>query len=475
MNKNLINYDEVIKSSGIHEFFSQNTFCLCDSQNQELAGRESSQAKSSFPSVKVIVNKEHYFNIFCDEMYQSSIVKILQKSILRIGVSLQSESWLFQNQVITDDLISILSDAENILIPLNEILAKIIRSLQSHALCENILFFTCDQGHTLKLRESINEVTELDEFFLAAQTVANLKEIVLSNQVNEDVELTKIFQSKLVNSILVFPIIHEGILLGVFQLVNTMQSDFSQNDVDLVRRFSRFTGHILKEKYQNDQVLQKESVTIALGQYLSRNVFEKIKSEGQEDIGGTRKNIVVLFCLIQNFKRLYASLPPSALHKFLNFYYDQMHRVVENHQGTLDKIITPACMAVWNHPVEQADCQDLAINCAHEMMQTCCERISPLMLKNKFEHFSIGIGLNYGPAVAGNIGSQDFLDYTVIGDTINTGQRLEANAGKNEILISDKYYRDVFGELREVDKLKEIKAKGKSQIVKAISLKSNVL
>jgi adenylate cyclase len=136
---------------------------------------------------------------------------------------------------------------------------------------------------------------------------------------------------------------------------------------------------------------------------------------------------------------------------------------VFRHGGTLDKFIGDAVMAQWGAPLGQSDDADRAMQAAIEMMHALAT------LNKRWEsqgrpRLEIGIGLNYGEAFAGNIGSERRLEFTVIGDTVNTASRLCSSAGSGEILISDEMRR-ALSSPPVLEESAAMELKGKSQTV----------
>jgi adenylate cyclase len=137
---------------------------------------------------------------------------------------------------------------------------------------------------------------------------------------------------------------------------------------------------------------------------------------------------------------------------------------VFRNEGTLDKFVGDAVMAQWGAPIGTDDDPDKAMKAAIEMMQ----ELDKLNVKWKAENrpvLEIGIGLNYGEAFAGNIGSERRLEFTVIGDTVNTASRLCSAAGPGEILISDEM-RQALAQKPTLKAMPPMELKNKSQPVK---------
>ena len=209
----------------------------------------------------------------------------------------------------------------------------------------------------------------------------------------------------------------------------------------------------------------------AFGHYVNKSIVKQIQQNPDMlALGGTKREITVMFSDIANFTGLSEQMSPTELVSFLNEYLDEMTDIILKHNGTLDKYEGDAIMAFWNAPVAQHDPALNACLAALENQQKLAT------LRNKWANegkpeIHIRIGLNTGDAVVGNVGSEDRFDYTAMGDNVNLGSRLE---GVNkfygtEILISEDTYKEVADHLvcREVDL---IRVKGKQEPVRIFEL-----
>lgn len=211
------------------------------------------------------------------------------------------------------------------------------------------------------------------------------------------------------------------------------------------------------------ELLEKIRVTGIFGRYVAPQVVEQILKGGEESLklGGTRKIISVLFVDIRGFTPMSESAQPEEVVEILNDYLDLTSRSIFQFEGTLDKFIGDATMAIFNAPLELEDHAFKAVQAAWAMKQG--SYVLRERLEEKFgRSVQFGIGVNTGPAVVGNIGSKTRMDYTAIGDTVNTSARLEANAKPGQILLSQSTY-DLVKDRVKATYLGEISVKGKTQ------------
>lgn len=162
----------------------------------------------------------------------------------------------------------------------------------------------------------------------------------------------------------------------------------------------------------------------AFNRYVAPEVVARIVEQGGRPLAGAQKEVTILFTDVRNFTAISERLAPDKLVELLNAYFTPMTACVTSHEGTLDKFIGDALMAFWNAPVEVENHQRKAVEGALEMQATLA-RLRPKFQQRFGVELRIGCGINCGPAHVGNMGSNDLLDYTCIGDNVNLASRLE--------------------------------------------------
>jgi len=196
--------------------------------------------------------------------------------------------------------------------------------------------------------------------------------------------------------------------------------------------------------------------------YVAPQVVDEIlKTSGAEnlDLSGELREVTVLFGDIRNFTSIAEKMQPREVVELLNIYLGEMTHAVFHYDGTVDKYIGDAIMAVFNAPIKQKDHAWLAVTAAMRIQ----EAVSYLQKDNPT--MTVGIGINTGSAVLGNVGTELHLDYTVIGDAVNIASRLCRDAKSGELLISESTYRLVKDHITATN-LEARMFKGKSEPVK---------
>jgi len=206
---------------------------------------------------------------------------------------------------------------------------------------------------------------------------------------------------------------------------------------------------------------EKKFIRNTFSNFVSKVIVDELlKHPEMIKLGGERKEITVLFSDIRSFTTLSEKYQPEEIVGILNNYLSRMTATIFKYEGTLDKYVGDEIMAFWNAPLPQEDHATLACLTALEMMKEL--HIFNQEMPEEYR-LNIGIGINTGDAIVGNMGSTSRMDYTLIGDTVNTGARLEGTnkVYNTNIIISEFTYEKVkdFFICRLLDK---IRVKGKS-------------
>jgi PAS domain S-box-containing protein len=234
----------------------------------------------------------------------------------------------------------------------------------------------------------------------------------------------------------------------------------------------RFNLSPLKDAQETTQgvAIVVDDVTERKRLEAQRRLFERMVSPAvisqldpdQIQLGGERVEITTLFADIRGFTSYSESLTPEELVSILNRYLAAAAETVLSQEGTIDKFMGDAIMAWFNAPIPQADHTLRAVRAALGIR----EAIKALRGELPSEaHLDFGIGIHFGDAVLGLVGTEKRLDYTAIGDSVNTAKRIQENATTNQILISDIAYQQVVNQV-DVQPTQAVLAKGKSEPLK---------
>ena len=210
--------------------------------------------------------------------------------------------------------------------------------------------------------------------------------------------------------------------------------------------------------------LERSRVRGAFSQYLSPEMVNRLAESSESLVlGGERKEMTFLFSDIRGFTKISEQYKddPEALTQLINQLLTVLSNAILDHGGTIDKYMGDCIMAFWNAPTDQQDHRQLAIQAAHSMNEALDQFNNEAKVELDFE-LEIGIGINSGNCIVGNMGSDKRFDYTVLGDAVNLASRLESqssNYGLHMILGENTYINDSPFTIIEIDK---IAVKGKS-------------
>ncbi len=206
---------------------------------------------------------------------------------------------------------------------------------------------------------------------------------------------------------------------------------------------------------------ERDKVQSLLGKVVSREVADELLSKGIE-LGGEERDVTVLFSDIRDFTSLCERREPNEILDLLNRYLTHMSTAIEEHGGVVDKYIGDAIMALFGAPVFHPESPQKAVSCALDMLSDL-RLLNEALVKDGLQPLVIGIGINTGKVVAGNMGSANRLNYTVIGDGVNLASRLEGLTKQYgvEIIVSQAT-RDLCPEFR-FRELDLVQVKGKTE------------
>ena len=244
----------------------------------------------------------------------------------------------------------------------------------------------------------------------------------------------------------------------------TSANSFSDEDLQFLVAFSGLTASGIRNSRYADQLQREATVRSNFERYFAPNVAAEIaQQQGAVALGGDRRPLTVLFSDIRGFTSLSERMTPEEIAQLLSDYFSEMVEIVFEHGGTLDKFIGDAVMALWGAPIAHADDTDRALAAAMAMQRSLVALNARWATAGR-QQIGVGIGINYGEAFAGNIGSHRRLEYTVIGDAVNTAARLCKNAEAGEILVGSTF-REVVRRKDWFEPVPGMTMRGKTNVV----------
>lgn len=228
-------------------------------------------------------------------------------------------------------------------------------------------------------------------------------------------------------------------------------------------------------KSQMEQASEERRVIKDMfSRYLSQEVLNNLMENPQEAaLGGDKKFATLFFADIRGYTSFSEGKEPEYIVEVLNEYFSQAVEVVIKYNGYIDKFIGDCIMAAWGVPMytEEEDAVS-AVSCAVEI-QHLVNSPKRTFFRGKASHLRVGIGMQSGPLVAGNLGGSRRMDYSVIGDTVNVAARLEGVAGPGEVIITE-VTRELVGDHFKLKELEPVKVKGKEKPLHIFSVLDRV-
>jgi adenylate cyclase len=251
-------------------------------------------------------------------------------------------------------------------------------------------------------------------------------------------------------------ILYYGAVFLLSQLGYLADPVYAPTAIIFAATFSLAARYVLEER-------ERRKVERIFGHYVDPRIVLKLAAARSiEDIisKGERRDITLLFVDIRGFTAMSEGMSAEAVQSVIHEYLDEMSSLILKWDGTIDKYVGDEIVALWNAPVDQPDHALLAIRCAYDLVSQAPVLEARLASKG-LPPISWGIGVNSGPAVVGNMGSKDRLQYTALGDTVNTASRFCGAAPAFNLLIGWTTYQSC-SDFIAVDEMPGLQLKGKS-------------
>ncbi|HOX27836.1 MAG TPA: adenylate/guanylate cyclase domain-containing protein [bacterium] len=341
---------------------------------------------------------------------------------------------------------------------------------------ETVEIFLLDENDQLKSRLNPEDEPLPDDHIF--YKVIQDGKYLLSNNVLEDTRFEyygPAEEMEAVSQLLAFRLAFGGRNRGIIVLANSGLERLGSETIKLLETIIKFIENALEIVEKRHKTImhemQREKIRDTFSSYVSRTVAEEIlKDSSKLNLGGKRQNVTVMFTEITNFKDILKTTEPELLLDMLNRYFSIAIDTIYETKGTLDKFIGDNVMAFWGAPLAMDDSELRAVNCAVDFLKKMNDQNALWRDENK-EEFKISIGINSGEVVAGNLGSIRRMEYTIIGDTVNTASRIKSFSKKNSvpILIGESTYMKVKDRV-DFSGVHKASVKGKSDTINVYQL-----
>ncbi|HID32782.1 MAG TPA: hypothetical protein EYP24_05340 [bacterium (Candidatus Stahlbacteria)] len=253
----------------------------------------------------------------------------------------------------------------------------------------------------------------------------------------------------------------DGSTIGVLGV--ELDRETEPRDLTILEGFASQAGLAIESVMLHDRIRKEERIRDRLYRFFSPTVVDAIL-KGEHKLGGVQVEATILFADIRGFTPMVENLEPGYTVELLNEFLSVMTEEVFNEDGTLDKYVGDCIMAIFGAPIQHPDDPLRAVRASLGMKQRVREVNEKWQRRGFKESLRIGIGINTGKVLAGNIGSEKRMDYTVISDAVNLASRLEGVAGPGQIIVSENTYLKVKDSV-ETKRLDPVRVQGKKEPV----------
>jgi adenylate cyclase len=347
-------------------------------------------------------------------------------------------------------LINLLGEIARTLVatlPLQEILNRVIDLLLAHITTERACLLLADPNTRALtsqiVRRQDGKPSEAVEISRTVRDMVMKQRIaVLTSDVRQDPRFDS-SQSVLlsdVRSLICGPLYAGEELIGLLYVDNPVTRQFSEADLELFSAIANYAAVAITQGRLAERLREESERRERLQRYHSPAVVERIMATqgtgGDDVLGAQDREISVLFADVVGFTTLAETLPPSEVATLLNRFFSEMTEAIFAEEGTVDKFIGDAILAVFGAPVEQPDHARRAVRAAQAMRRA----MARLNAAGDHRVLRVRYAINSGTAIAGDVGSARRREYTVLGDVVNTASRLEALAQPDQIIVSRATY-----------------------------------
>ncbi|MCL4218633.1 MAG: GAF domain-containing protein, partial [Candidatus Hydrogenedentes bacterium] len=247
-----------------------------------------------------------------------------------------------------------------------------------------------------------------------------------------------------IRSAMCVPLKVEDRILGAIYVDTTSSgSAFDEADLELFLSLAAQSAMAIEMARLHEDSVEAEKRRANLGRFLSPAIVDQIMSSDKIlELGGDKRTVTTMFCDIRGFTPIAERLTPTLLVEMLNEHFTAMTRIIFSQQGTLDKYIGDEIMAVFGAPLFAQDDSVRAVRAAVQMRDKNIE-INALRESENRPTFRMGIGIASGEVIAGYLGSPERMEFTVVGDRVNTARRLCSVAEAGQIVVSEETYNEV--------------------------------
>jgi adenylate cyclase len=273
-----------------------------------------------------------------------------------------------------------------------------------------------------------------------------------------------------VRSLMCAPLVADGSVIGLLYVDNSWHSQFSVADLELFTALADYASVAVAQARLAEKAKQEARRRERLARYHSPAVVERVLRDdpSTEEAASQERDVTILFADIVKFTTMSETMPAEQVVRILNAFFSKMTEIVFAHEGTVDKFIGDAILVMFGAPIAQADHARRAIDTARAM-QAALEDLNARQVAPR--PLQIRVALHSGLAIAGDIGSQQRLEYTVIGDVVNTAARLQSEVAAPGDIILSRATLERCGMTYPVEAIGPVNLRGRTATIEAFRLR----
>lgn len=422
--------------------------------------QESSQEQSSLSVVKRFSTEQNHVELqdllaIGDSVPQGTALRlsqqdINQRTVDKLKILLEvSKQLAFYNE--PDRLLEKILDLIFTIMNLDRAVILLVNQ-------DNIL-----EKKALKFRSELQTNIQFYSTAIANSVQNEGKAILIKNaQIDQRFPDSQSILKQAIHAAMCVPLKAREAVIGVLYVDNlSLANIYSDEDLEFLTALANQAAVAIENNQLNQKIQAAAIWQSKLERFFPTTVSKKLRENGIIDIVDTE--ITALFSDISGFTELCSTMSPRQIIEMLNEYFPVMvEEIVFQYEGTLEKYIGDALLAVWGAPYQQPDDADRAVHAAIAM-QRAIRKLNVQWIKERHLEIKVHIGLNTGKVAAGNIGSPRLVQYATIGDTTNVSSRICSAAKSGEILISESTFKKICDPNLVMEKLPPVLVKGKDK------------
>ena len=354
---------------------------------------------------------------------------------------------------------------------LNSVLNTVMDIIFKYLAVERgLLILFDDDGNAVPQLTKFREGSETEEIPISRTILKMVREQQVSLLTSNALEDARLMGGKSIaihgiRAAMCVPLWHRNRVIGAIQVDSPIHiGRFTEEDLDLLTALANFAAVAIERAQLSQKIEQEKKIRGKLERYHSPAVIDEIVQNADVADAAEIKNadVSILFADITGFTTISETKKPEEISEFLSNFFSCAVEAIFANGGTLDKFIGDAVLAFFGAPLEQADHAERAVR-AGLMMHELVAKWNVERDKEDLPPVKIRVGINSGPAVVGNVGTEKRVDYTVLGSSVNIASRLESSVAKPGDLVISEMTRQLIGEDFELESMGEFPLKGISK------------